>query len=404
MRTTRRALCAASIAIASLLALSCNNDFGIFQSVQNEKKQVGTKVFQETPVFNAFRLGSYYFASTAVLNRRSVGASGDNPWSTVSIGGTPYRLRSAVLAGAVSGTPTIYTLIETGSEPNISLLVYSSTNGVDWTPITTLPSQTYTGSTISSLDALFATSNGELYAEGHSYASNASSTITAGSSTYTLYHLVGSSLNNIVTGFTPTLDKSIRGVVYDSVNTKYWIASEDQLVSNTAADGTGALVNEISTTYTGLAGKTIWEISYTSGIGAAGALYITTKDGWLFQGGTATGKSVTSIPLTQVGQVPTSSGSVDNILVGTDAILTTPAVGYFEGTFGTLNAGSGGTVTNNSSVYATTVGAAPVHAFYYDPTDKKLFICVSPGTTSTSYYGLYESDWTGSAWSGWAAQ
>ena len=403
MRTTRRALCAVSIALTSLLALSCNNDFGIFQSVQNEKKQVGTKVFQETPVFNAFRLGSYYFASTAVLNRRGVGASGDNPWSTVPIGGSPYRLRSAVLAGAVSGTPTIYALIETGSEPNITGSVFGSTDGLVWTAVATLPSQTYSGSTISSIDALFATSNGELYAEGHSYASNASSTITAGSSTYTLYHLAGSSLNNIVTGFTPTLDKSIRGVVYDSVNTKYWFASEDQLVSNTAADGTGTLVNEIST-FTSLSGKTIWGISYTSGIGAAGALYVTTKDGWLFQGGTATGKSVTSIPLTQVGQVPTSSGLVDNILVGTDAILTTPATGYFEGLFSSLGAGSGGTVTNNSSVYATTVGAAPVHAFHYDSTDKKLFICVSPGTTSTSYYGLYESEWTGSTWSGWAAQ
>ncbi|MGA2546061.1 MAG: hypothetical protein ABSF43_05910 [Rectinemataceae bacterium] len=124
------------------------------------------------------------------------------------------------------------------------------------------------------------------------------------------------------------------------------------------------------------------------------------------------------LPLTQVVEVPGAS-SATILLVGTDSVPPTTVIaaaaaqGYFEcnvSTFPTgFVAGGSGQVTSNSSLYATTVNIAPVHSFFYDPivdpvVGNRLFICVSPGTSSTSYYGLYESDWNGSTWSGWTAR
>jgi hypothetical protein len=91
-------------------------------------------------------------------------------------------------------------------------------------------------------------------------------------------------------------------------------------------------------------------------------------------------------------------------------ISSAPAQGYYECNVGTFPngfvSGGSGVVDSNSSIYSTTVSIAPVHSFFYDgdATSGRLFVCVSPGTSSTSYYGLYESDWNGTSWSGWAAR
>jgi hypothetical protein len=106
----------------------------------------------------------------------------------------------------------------------------------------------------------------------------------------------------------------------------------------------------------------------------------------------------------KVISVPYSSPS-SIILVGTDTNnVNTAACGYYEGTFGSLDLGSSSQDVANSAVFATTVSAFPVLNFYYDSTNKNLFACVAPGTTSTSYYGLYENTWSGSSWTGWDAQ
>ena len=384
MRTARRIICAISILLVVFFVFACNNDYGVFSNIQQEKKQSGNTIFQKTPVNNVFKLGSSYYAATRRLQTRDVATS--SLWSVVTIGGSSnYDLRSAALAGN-STTGTIYALIEATDGTQS---VYHWTSGdTSWTAIATLPTP--------GLDALFATSNGELYAEGHSY--NSSTLV----STYFLFHLVGTSLNNPMLGFTPTSDKSIRGVVSNLAGTKFWIASEDQLVSNAVADGSGTIVNEISITYPTLSGKTIWGISFTTGIADASSLYITTKDGYLYKGGTPAGSLVVSLPLTQVVQVP--NGASDNILVGTDAIGYSTAVGYYEGTFGSMVSGSAGKVTLSNGIYTSTVSTFPVHAFFYDSTAQKVFICVSPGTASLTSYGLYSSDWNGSTWSGWSAE
>jgi hypothetical protein len=94
------------------------------------------------------------------------------------------------------------------------------------------------------------------------------------------------------------------------------------------------------------------------------------------------------------------------ILVGTDTNnVNTAACGYYEGTFGNLDLGSSSQDVCSSAVYSTTVSVFPAENFFYDSTNKNLFVCIAPGYTSTSYYGLYEVTWNGTSWSnGWEAQ
>jgi hypothetical protein len=416
MRTSRRIACALSLALASLLFFSCNNSYGIFYSIQQERKQVGTKVFQKTTVNNAFRLGAYYYATTATLNRRTID---DGSWSSVDIGGfSSYTLRSAVLAGS-----TIYALIETGKADPPTLSVYGSTDGSTWPTLISLPtcpSGLASDNDSFSLDALYATSNGELYAEGHKYTETSS---TYGYSNYYLFRYNGSSFVQVVgasSAFSPAIGMTLRGVVFDSANNKYWFASEDKLFSGTQADGSDA-VNSVSA-FSGLSltadateATTLWDISY-AGSGTTRALYVSNKAGTLFryQSGTSSSQDVASVPITKVIEVPAASGAT-MLLAGTDAINTTSAVGYYEGTFPALVIGSKtAIVALNSSIYSTTVSSFPVHAFYYDSTYTEtgtnyagiVFICVSPGTSSTKYYGLYSSKWDPSSqtWSGWSAE
>jgi len=382
MRTTARALLASSIILASLLASSCDNSFGVFKSVQDEKEQVGTTVFRKTATTGAFRLGDYYYSCTSMLYRRSKESTATS-WDLVSINGSSsYTLRSAVVVGS-----EIFALL---GESAADVKLYRSSDAATWTEITGLPA-TSASTQIMALDALYS-ANGHLYAEGHLTDTSAGS--ATGTNSYTLYHFNGSTnAFSAIVNFA-SLGAPIRGVVSDG--SAYWFASSAQLFSGANADGSGAA--SIIGNYTDLSGKEIWGVSY------AGAFYVTTEDGYIYQGGNPTGSFLQDLPLTSVVQVPSASGNI--ILVGTDSNdVDVDAVGYYEGTFGSLAIGySNYIVSHTSAIYSTTVSAFPVHSFYYDSELKNLFVCISPGTTSASYYGLYESSWDGSTWSGWDAQ
>jgi len=392
MRTTRLALCAVVIVLASLLALSCDNSYGIFANVQQETAQNGSKLFQETPVHGFFLFNSQYYAATSTLNVKSQGG-----WSKVSIGSSSYTLRSAVLAGT-----KIYALVEKGS----SILLYSSTDGSSWSDVA-LPAQTYGGTDHDfTFETLFA-ANGKLYAASHGPYNAAVNLATT--NPYSLWYLNGSTFSQATAGFVPNTNNTIRGVVWDGTN--YWFASEDKIFSGPAGDPDPSHATDASASFTGLSG-TFWCISF-----AGSKVYVTTKGGYLFQQGTAAGSGISSsypLPLTQVVEIPAASAT--SLLVGTDANASSliAAVGYYEG--GSFNAmGSGDQdagVTKSKAIYSTTVSASPVHAFFYDgdPANNAaagtLFICVSPGAYTTSYYGLYASIWDpgSKTWSGWKSE
>ena len=383
MRKARPALGAALIVLASFLALSCNNAYGIFQSVQGERAQDGSKIFQKTAAYSAFLYKGNYYASTIRLNRRPV-ADGSS-WSKLTIGGSgSYVLRSAVLVGSDT-TGTVYALVGIDSS---SVALYSSTDGDNWTTVAGLPASSVVAHAGSSyaVEQLFS-ANGQLYAVGHAYLPDSSNNV--GTSWYDLYHYNGS-------GFDPVtnrtdLAKTLRGVAYDGAN--YWFASEDILYSGTVAAG----VTDQTAPFTGLSSNLIWHITYTNGF-----LYVATQNGYLYQGpGSAARIDSDSRPLTDV-VVPYAG----LLLVGTDTKdITYPAIGYYEGNYPSLSEGSSNAiVSSTSSIYNTTVGSFPVHSFFYDTAAQNLFVCISPGASNSSFYGLYESHYDGSSWSGWSAQ
>ena len=415
MRTTRRAfaraftrtLCATAVLLASILAASCNNDYAVYQNVAKEQKQNGTAVFQETICTNAFRFGNNYYAATSKLYRSPIHSSTDTAASLISWALVPinclgnlsssYTLRAAVVVGG-----TIYTL--TGDDSS-SVALSFSTDGNSWTSIALPPTPRPLSTNVVSnnihssftLDALYS-AGGQLYAEGNLY--DTSTGVAVGVSYYYLYHYNTSSGWNIVSNFSNIWSYPIRGVVYDGTN--YWFASTNQLYSSTDPAG---LVGDVSQSgnFWSLSSKTIWAISYTGG-----HLYVSTTDGNLYQdSGYPEQVDSSARPLTKVISVPFSSPS-SIILVGTDTNnVNTAACGYYEGTFGSLDIGSSSQDVSSSAVYSTTVSVFPVENFFYDgnSTSGNLFVCIAPGYTSTSYYGLYEVTWNGTSWSnGWEAQ
>lgn len=369
MRRTRCAI-GATIFLASILALSCNNSYGIFKDIQGQTKQDGSEVFRKTTARSLFRLGSSYYASTAKLYSRPVSGSS---WSSVSIGGSnSYFLRSAVLAGT-----RIYALLGVDTS---SVSLYYSDDAESWTRIYGIP---YSSDTV--LDTLFS-ANGNLFAVSHKYVGD--SATKDGTSWYSLYHYNGASFD-AVTDFTDQT-KTIRGVVHDG--TYYYFATENKVVRNSDATnaGSGYLVG---------ASSTIWAISYTGT-----HLYISMTNGNLYRDGFSSIDPVASIPLTQALEVPSASGNI--LVVGTDAEdVTTTADGYYEGAFGSIRSGDDyAIVANSSSIYNSTISGFPVHCFFYDSATQDLFICISPGASSNSYYGLYKSHYNGSSWDGWEAE
>jgi hypothetical protein len=369
MRRMRRAL-APTIALASILAFSCNNSYGIFQDVQGQTEQNGSDVFKKTPVSTAFRLNDRYYAATAKLYSRGVS---DTSWTKVAIAGdSSYFLRSVVLVGG-----TIYAL--TGAE-NSQIALFAYVAG-SWSQVGGIPGG-------KNLEALF-TANNQLFAVSHSYVKIEST--NTGTSYYDLYYFNGSSFVP-VSGFTGLTD-TIRGVAHDGV-ANYYFASENSIY--TATDET----NTAGSTSVGSVPHSIWSISY-----AGNHLYIAAQNGNLYRDGFAEMEDVSSSPLTVVTEVP-SGPATKIILVGTDTDSATDAAeGYYEGTYGSLDVGSEeAIVAHSSSIYNTTVSSFPVHCLYWDPAAGNLFACVSPGTSSNTYFGLYKTHWDGSSWDGWEAE
>jgi hypothetical protein len=388
MNRTVRALMAGTLLLAVLLASSCDNDFGVLKSVLDEKQQIGTTVFRKTAATGVFKLGSYYYASTAMLYRRSTDSTA-TAWAPVSIAGlSSYTLRSVVLVGS-----SIYALV--GASASDTKL-YQSSDADTWNEIDItqkkLPSPTVANS-VFALDALYS-AGGNLYVEGNL------STYTGAAvydHSYTLYYFDAPN-----SAFSPVASfDGISSPICDVVSndTYYWFGSANMLYRGTKANGSDA--DSIIGIYTDLSTKTIWDISYSGG-----HLYITTPTGYLYQDETPAGYNPLSktLPLTKVIEVPSSSGDI--ILVGTDTIsVDADAEGYYEGGISSLVLGSTSyIVSKTAAIFSTTVSTFPVHSFYYDPDLKNLFVCISPGTTSANYYGLYESSWDGSSWSGWKAQ
>jgi hypothetical protein len=375
MRTFKRAFGVALAFAVVLFQQSCDNSYGIFEEVQKEREQKGQDIYKKKSVTNIVRFGGDYYASTASLYRRAAAAGSD--WSRVD------GLPGSCVFGLAELPGTLYASTDSG--------VYSSPDGSSWTALAGAP----TG-----IEKLFTTTDDELFLVRH-----AVDTSDPVQSTYTIYHYSAGTFN-LVAGFAPATDKTIRGVAF--YGGAYWFASEDLLYSFASADG-GASTDHLGD-FAGLSSGTIWNLC------AAGSYsYVTTKSGAIYRLGSTDGVSASSIALTAVASVP-MNGTDNRLIVGTQNLTaSSDSKGYLESaaadsiaTFSssTFVAGESGAIAGSSSVYSTTVYDLPVNALLYDGNNASgtLLVGISSYTSSGTHYGLYSSRWTGSSWLGWEAE
>ncbi len=355
----------AAVLLSALAATTaCDNSYGCLANAQEQIAQEGTSTFKAAMVAKVARLGDSYYAATSKLYGRAV--SGGS-WSVVSVAGSA----SYTLLSMASGASTLYVSILDASDAN---KVYSTTDGSAWSELGTgsLPSTAW-------IDSLFA-SNGTLFAQSHD--KHASS--TGSDHAYTLLYWNGSSF--AAAGGLASLAVPLVGVEWDGAS--YWYASTAKLYSGTAAPD-GAATDVTSSSTTGLGAFTYSSITSLRYSAIDAALYAGTYTGYIAKvagTGAPNRQSLGSSPVYALECV----GS--KIFAGLGTTTSVSTGGYFEGVFGSLASGDGGSY---GSQYSTTVYGKAVVGFYWDATASRLFACLAPGSSSSSY-GLYSAasaDW-----------
>jgi hypothetical protein len=94
-------------AILSIAALaSCNNEFGIIDSIQTEKKQAGSNLFRNTTVTKVLAFKNAIYASSSRLYSR---AAAGGSWSVVSVG--PLSSSSYYSLSIAATTSNLYVAV-----------------------------------------------------------------------------------------------------------------------------------------------------------------------------------------------------------------------------------------------------------------------------------------------------
>jgi len=374
VRTSHSVALPLALIAAALLSASCDNSVGLFASIQEETKQNGSSPFEEAAVSRAFRYNGAYYAQQAKLRSRAVGS---DSWSVVPINGSKDYTCFSV---AGNGDTAYYVSLENASGGNV---VYRYDGS--WTALDT---SAFPADSVA--DNLFFV-NGYLFAECHENYSNADD---ENDDRYTLYYSFGGSAFTKVGAADELTSLSAPFVGAAYYGTTYYCATSSTVYSFTAVTGTVAAVTGPSGTFTCLA--------YSS---VANALYVGTDSDklWQYDGSSwaSTSPFDSHEPVTAVVEVGSSSSHL-LVGVGFKSSYSTEG-GYYEGSFSSLGYGDDGAVAHSSSVFDTTVYGTAVNSFFWDGSANTLFVCVSPGASS-SLYGLYASTYDGSSWSGWDAE
>ncbi|MEI6388804.1 MAG: hypothetical protein WCQ50_19485 [Spirochaetota bacterium] len=365
---------------ASLLALACNNDYGIYASIQEEPAGASSGPFYRTSVFEVISFNSALFARRSTIAKQGA----DNSWSTVLIAdlGTAYSCIGLVKVG---GT-TLYAAISGKG-------LYSSADGSTW-------EQSLADS---SIDSIYA-ANGKLFLSDHDEKGTPAVTTD---DEWTLSVVSGGARSAAVTGL--PLNSPPLGLVHDG--SAYWAIAGSSVYSAASESGPFTACTETGTPSVALSSLLS---SATPGViyvgGAAGTIYrrAGAPSAWTPYSATSS-----AFPITTIREVPGSTASI--LLVGFGA-TTAGGGGYLE-----ANPDSLATIkdrrTSTTDVYATTpatnydttMSGRPVNDFTYVPaatgTGGKLYASlVTAGIAGAS--GLYAADFDGTAWSslGWQAQ
>jgi len=388
----------ASLAAAAFLASSCNNSYGVFYSIQEETEQSGSEYFKKATTTGAYKLGSgastTYFASGTKLYARGLD---DDDWSVESIGGTSnYRL----LAAAGDGITLYASMLDSDGDNRLY-----SYDGTSWSLIDTsaIPDGSW-------IDGLF-TANNEIFAQAHDKYENEDD---EEDDLYSLYY------DNA--GTLAACDASLQGLNYESsfvgvayVDGLYWFATRGGINSDTScglysSGSPNGATSSITADGPVSSGDLITSIAALGGDLYVGTYdYDDSEDPYLYY----RESDSDSWARDEVGSGGPPSAlcyiaSPAKMLVGEALVSSSTGGGYYEGSsYGSLKSGEQDDksyVARSESIYSTTIGDRAVNAFFWDDDNDTLFVCMSPGASSSSYYGLYSTVYDGSSWSGWEAE
>ncbi|HOX33829.1 MAG TPA: hypothetical protein PLB91_15965 [Spirochaetales bacterium] len=388
MKILHRATLAA-LAAAALLASSCNNSYGVFYSIQQETEQSGSEYFKKATTTGVYKLGSgastAYFASGTKLYTRGLA---DSDWSVESIGGTrDYRL----LAATGNGTYLLASIYASGACKLLQREAATAWTEID---ISAIPAGSW-------IDGLYF-AGGAFFAQAHDNYENEDDETD---DTYSLFYLSGTSLlacDANLQGL--NYERSFSGVAYDTSTLTFWYATRKGLFSSGNPD---TLATALASG-TGPGGLTATSIAYFDSALFVGVYDYDEDDPYLYR---LSGGSWVNVTDSDFEGPPTALCYITapaKMLVGEALVSSSTGGGYYEGSsYSSLKSGEQDDksyVARSESIYSTTIGSRAVNAFFWDDDNDTLFISMSPGASSASYYGLYSTVYDGSTWSGWEAE
>lgn len=379
----RKGICALykksqSIFIAILIILtisSCDNTFSIFQSIGQEKKQLGAELFKATTVRAMGSDGTNYYALMSKVVYKPI--AGEN-WNILSIDGDSDYFAP----GFASDGSTIF-VAKADSNNNLEDIYSSSDNGTSWKAMDAKNSIGYSVS----VDWLKC-ENKTLFVAVH------------GSAGYSLfyYDVASTSFKNAFDSTIPSLSEPLVDIVWDGISSspaKFWLISSSKVYSGaegSIAEDTSASNNPaLSNGLVGIAsdGASRILVSRSDGI-----IYSYASGSWT----NFTVKSSTKLgPLILLNQPSTSN----RILVAKG----TSTLGYMEYDETGLALYENGKdfVSTSQSIYNSTVRAKKVEGFWQPASDlNTIFILLATGTEGS--YALYRNTYSGGTWGGWIAE
>jgi hypothetical protein len=379
----RKGICALykksqSIFIAILIILtisSCDNTFSIFQSIGQEKKQLGAELFKATTVRAMGSDGTNYYALMSKVVYRPI--EGEN-WNILSIDGDSDYFAP----GFASDGSTIF-VAKADSNNNLEDIYSSSDNGTSWEA---MDAKNSIGSGVS-VDWL-KYENKTLFVAVH------------GSAGYSLFYYdeTSTSFKNAFVSTISSLSEPLVDIVWDglsSLTATFWLISSSKVYSGaegSIAEDTSASNNpSLSNGLVGIASD------------GAGRILVSRSDGIIYSyvSGSWTNftvKSSTKLgPLILLNQPPTSN----RILVAKG----TSTLGYMEydETVPAVYENGKDFVSTSQSIYNSTVRAKKVEGFWQPASDPNtIFILLATGTDGS--YALYRNTYSGGTWGGWIAE
>lgn len=353
--------------------ISCDNTFGVFQSIQTEKKQTGTNIFLNANVRTVTEDGiNFYAAMAKIYYRPKTGGTG---WNILSVNGTTKYFCNSV---AGDGTSTLYAAISSSVDNSFQGIFKSNDGGASWAPVTSTNLSGF------AIDGMWLV-NGALFIAAHG---------SPAADNYKLFYDDGSGFALAGAGL-GGLPAGVLAVGFDG--TSYWAATATTLYTGLA----GSMTEDASAASPKADSKTISGMCTNASIGA---VFVTTTDGLLYRYQSAAWSKDTVKADLKLGPLAIlSNPSSDYLIIAKSD--TTDGYSEFTRSTTTYTEGKDGILVNaTASLYSSTVYGKPVNGFYESANGTSFFIALAAQGTST--FGLYRTDFdTGTGkWSGWTAE